>query len=193
MSESDKDFTCISGATASVAHPALSCVKEQERDKYVTKIFKNHGSIKSDFFYEQEKNVYDQFNKKLKRIDPKEEFFLSHYTECNYIDKKELEKQHCGVNETNIGDEDENNRQKFLKFINSNKKEKKSLKSQMRNVNRMYRGNTIEAAMQRDFLFENTMRIKKSNPARRKSFRARHNCANPGPRHKARYWSCRSW
>jgi len=37
------------------------------------------------------------------------------------------------------------------------------------------------------------MRIKKSNPARRKSFRARHNCANPGPRHKARYWSCRKW
>jgi hypothetical protein len=37
------------------------------------------------------------------------------------------------------------------------------------------------------------MRIKKSNPKRRKSFRARHNCANPGPRWKARYWSCRSW
>jgi hypothetical protein len=37
------------------------------------------------------------------------------------------------------------------------------------------------------------MRIKKSNPSRRKSFRARHNCANPGPRHKARYWSCRAW
>ena len=37
------------------------------------------------------------------------------------------------------------------------------------------------------------MRIKKSNPARRKSFRARHNCANPGPRTKARYWSCRKW
>lgn len=37
------------------------------------------------------------------------------------------------------------------------------------------------------------MKIKKSNPARRKSFRARHNCDNPGPRHKARYWSCRKW
>lgn len=37
------------------------------------------------------------------------------------------------------------------------------------------------------------MRIKKSNPARRRSFRARHNCANPGPRTKARYWSCRKW
>jgi hypothetical protein len=40
---------------------------------------------------------------------------------------------------------------------------------------------------------DKTMRIKKSNPARRKSFRARHNCDNPGPRHKARYWSCRAW
>lgn len=36
-------------------------------------------------------------------------------------------------------------------------------------------------------------KIKKSNAARRKSFRARHNCSNPGPRHKARYWSCRKW
>ena len=40
---------------------------------------------------------------------------------------------------------------------------------------------------------QKTMRIKKSNPARRKSFRARHNCENPGPRTKARYWSCRAW
>ena len=37
------------------------------------------------------------------------------------------------------------------------------------------------------------MRIKKSNPKRRKSFRARHHCENPGPRWKARYWSCRAW
>jgi hypothetical protein len=38
------------------------------------------------------------------------------------------------------------------------------------------------------------MRIKKSNPKRRKSFRARHHCdTNPGPRTKARYWSCRKW
>lgn len=37
------------------------------------------------------------------------------------------------------------------------------------------------------------MRIKKSNPKRRKSFRARHHCENPGPKTKARYWSCRKW
>lgn len=37
------------------------------------------------------------------------------------------------------------------------------------------------------------MTIKKSNPARRKSFRARHKCSNPGPKTKAKYWSCKAW
>lgn len=37
------------------------------------------------------------------------------------------------------------------------------------------------------------MSIKKDDPARRKSFRARHNCDNPGPKWKARYWSCKAW
>lgn len=37
------------------------------------------------------------------------------------------------------------------------------------------------------------MKIKRSIPARRKSFRARHNCDSPGPKTKARYWSCKKW
>lgn len=37
------------------------------------------------------------------------------------------------------------------------------------------------------------MEIKRDDPARRKSFRARHDCANPGPKWKARYWSCWQW
>ena len=37
------------------------------------------------------------------------------------------------------------------------------------------------------------MRIKKSIPARRRSYRARHHCENPGPRWKANYWSCKAW
>jgi len=37
------------------------------------------------------------------------------------------------------------------------------------------------------------MVIKKNNPERRKNFRARHNCENPGPRWKPKYWSCRAW
>jgi hypothetical protein len=37
------------------------------------------------------------------------------------------------------------------------------------------------------------MEIKRDDPSRRKSFRARHNCDNPGPKWKARYWSCYQW
>ena len=37
------------------------------------------------------------------------------------------------------------------------------------------------------------MRIKKNQKGRRKNFRARHNCDNPGPKTKARYWSCKAW
>ena len=37
------------------------------------------------------------------------------------------------------------------------------------------------------------MEIKRDDPQRRKNFRSRHNCDNPGPKHKARYWSCRQW
>jgi len=37
------------------------------------------------------------------------------------------------------------------------------------------------------------MEIKRDDPARRKSFRARHNCDNPGPKTKAKYWSCKMW
>lgn len=37
------------------------------------------------------------------------------------------------------------------------------------------------------------MTIKKHDPERRRSFRARHNCDDPGPKTKARYWSCKAW
>lgn len=40
---------------------------------------------------------------------------------------------------------------------------------------------------------DKNMTIKKNIPGRRKSFRARHNCDNPGPKTKARYWSCKAW
>ena len=40
---------------------------------------------------------------------------------------------------------------------------------------------------------DKNMEIKVDDPERRKSFRARHNCDNPGPKWKARYWSCKAW
>jgi hypothetical protein len=35
--------------------------------------------------------------------------------------------------------------------------------------------------------------IKRDNPKRKKAFRDRHNCDNPGPPNKARYHSCKMW
>ena len=37
------------------------------------------------------------------------------------------------------------------------------------------------------------MEIRRDDPERRKNFRSRHGCDDPGPPNKARYWSCRLW
>lgn len=50
------------------------------------------------------------------------------------------------------------------------------------------KGNTIKVSFG-----DPNLSIKRDNPERKKSFRARHNCDNPGPKTKARYWSCRYW
>jgi nicotinic acid mononucleotide adenylyltransferase len=50
------------------------------------------------------------------------------------------------------------------------------------------KGNTVKVTFG-----DPNMEIKRDDPARRKSFRARHGCDNPGPKTKAKYWSCRQW
>ena len=65
---------------------------------------------------------------------------------------------------------------KFKVYVNSGKKDKEG-RVKAKKVN----------------FGDPNMKIKKSNPKRRKSFRARHNCDNPGPKTKARYWSCKKW
>ena len=65
---------------------------------------------------------------------------------------------------------------KFKVYVNSGKKDSKG-RIKAKKVN----------------FGDKNMKIKKSNPKRRKSFRARHNCDNPGPKTKARYWSCKKW
>ena len=65
---------------------------------------------------------------------------------------------------------------KFKVYVNSGKKDSKG-RIKAKKVN----------------FGDKKMKIKKSNPKRRKSFRARHNCDNPGPKTKARYWSCKKW
>ena len=70
------------------------------------------------------------------------------------------------------------------------KKFKVYVKNEKGNVVKVNFGHGGTSAKKRG---EKTMRIRKSNPEARKSFRARHNCDNPGPKWKARYWSCKMW
>ena len=75
---------------------------------------------------------------------------------------------------------------KFKVYVNTGKKNKDGT-IKVKKVNFGHGGTSAKKAGQK------TMRIKKSDPARRRSFRARHNCDSPGPKTKARYWSCRKW
>jgi hypothetical protein len=75
---------------------------------------------------------------------------------------------------------------KFKVYVNSGKKNADgSIK--VKKVNFGHGGTSAKKAGQK------TMKIRKSNPKARSAFRARHNCDNPGPKTKARYWSCKKW
>ena len=75
---------------------------------------------------------------------------------------------------------------KFKVYVNSGKKDKEG-RIIAKKVNFGHGGTSAKRKG------EKTMKIRKSNPKARKNFRARHNCANPGPKTKARYWSCKAW
>ena len=75
---------------------------------------------------------------------------------------------------------------KFKVYVNTGKKNADGT-IKVKKVNFGHGGTSAKKAGQK------TMRIRKSDPARRRSFRARHNCDNPGPKYKARYWSCKFW
>ena len=75
---------------------------------------------------------------------------------------------------------------KFKVYVNTGKKNADgSIK--VKKVNFGHGGTTAKK------LGQKTMKIRKSNPKRRKEFRARHRCDNPGPKTMARYWSCKKW
>jgi len=75
---------------------------------------------------------------------------------------------------------------KFKVYVNTGKKNADGT-IKVKKVNFGHGGTSAKKAG------EKTMSIRKSNPKARSSFRARHNCDTPGPKTKARYWSCRKW
>ena len=85
----------------------------------------------------------------------------------------------------------------FLQYITEDKKEKKGpLNKPIRTSGESKKfkvyvkdGDSVKTVRFGD----PNMEIKRDDPDRRKNFRARHNCDNPGPKTKARYWSCRQW
>ena len=128
--------------------------------------------------YEEAKAVFDQ----LKTKHPQEKFTYTRHPRISNMGGTARQVFPEGVAEDDIDEAKYHGREVPLgkKMAGDVKKSKVYVRKPNGNIVKVNFG-------------DKKMRIKKSNPARRKSFRARHNCANPGPRDKARYWSCRSW
>ena len=95
---------------------------------------------------------------------------------CGYMPQEELEEAEYQGRKVKLGKPMQGDTKKFKVYVKNPK------------------GNVVKVNFgQGGGAKGGTMKIRKSNPKARKSFRARHNCDNPGPRHKARYWSCRKW
>ena len=106
-----------------------------------------------------------------------------------------------------VEDEDEEDFLMFLKTYVSEIKESKSIKEAEYQGREVALGKPMQGDVKKFKVYvknpqgnvvkvnfgQKGAKIKKGNAKRRKSFRARHNCDSPGPRHKARYWSCRKW
>ena len=146
--------------------------------------------------------IADQFQNELKKADP--ETFKKLYGNKQTISDVESVEQEDWLQGQNdvtlngdefyetfgwIGENDENIEEaeyqgRTVKLNKPMRGDVKKFKVYVKNP----KGNTVKVNFG-----DPDMKIKKSNPARRRSFRARHNCDTPGPKHKARYWSCRKW
>ena len=137
-------------------------------DLTVLKNLLNEGKVK-EMLLAMEELTDEEFNAEygMSKAEAKEKFNL---------DEAEYQGRTVKLNKPTRGDV-----KKFKVYVKDPKT------GNVKKVNFGHGGTSAKKAGQK------TMSIKKSNPARRKSFRARHNCDNPGPKTKARYWSCRAW
>jgi len=150
---------------------------------------KKNESLNEEYINEEE--MSDRDRKTLERIRNKlYDASDAHKGQADDIDKMLSEEQieeavYAGktvkLNKPMRGDV-----KKFKVYVNSGKKDAKG-RIKAKKVNFGHGGTSAKRKG------EKTMRIRKSNPKARRNFRKRHNCANPGPKTKARYWSCRKW
>ena len=155
--------------------PLARNLSEQEADEYANRLANymfEQGyedfdiDISADELEESDEITYDDDD------DFFEDYGVMWYNEDDVIDEAEYQGRKVKLGKPMQGDT-----KKFKVYV-------KNPKGNIVKVNFGHGGSSVKGK---------AMKIKKSNPGARKSFRARHNCDNPGPRTKARYWSCRKW
>ena len=156
--------------------PLARNLSEQEADEYANRLANymfEQGyedfdiDISADELEESDEITYDDDD------DFFEEYGVMWYNEDDVIDEAEYQGRKVKLGKPMQGDV-----KKFKVYVKDPKT------GNTKKVNFGHGGSSVKGK---------AMKIKKNNPARRRSFRARHNCDNPGPRTKARYWSCRKW
>ena len=155
--------------------PLPRTLDEQESNEYANKLADylfSEGYEDFDIFV----NAHEAEDVHEVTFDDDDDFFAEYgvmwYNDDDVIDEAEYQGRKVKLGKPMQGDV-----KKFKVYV-------KNPKGNVVKVNFGHGGSSVEGK---------AMKIRKNNAAARRSFRARHNCDNPGPRHKARYWSCRKW
>ncbi len=155
--------------------PLPRTLDEQESSEYANKLANylfSEGYEDFDIFV----NAHESEDVHEVTFDDDDDFFAEYgvmwYNDDDVIDEAEYQGRKVKLGKPMQGDT-----KKFKVYV-------KNPKGNVVKVNFGHGGSSVKGK---------AMKIRKNNAAARRSFRARHNCDNPGPRHKARYWSCRKW
>jgi len=155
--------------------PLPRTLDEQESSEYANKLANylfSEGYQDFDIFV----NAHEAEDVHEVTFDDDDDFFAEYgvmwYNDDDVIDEAEYQGRKVKLGKPMQGDV-----KKFKVYV-------KNPKGNVVKVNFGHGGSSVKGK---------AMKIRKNNAAARRSFRARHNCDNPGPRHKARYWSCRKW
>ena len=154
-----------------------------EEKAELRKILKDEGGAAGMKNFKDKIDKPEKDIKKAAKDDPK----ITKHRHGDYILKEEeLEEAVYRGRKVKLNKPMRGDVKKFKVYVNSGKKDKEG-RIKAKKVNFGHGGSSAKKKG------EKTMKIRKSNPKARKNFRARHNCANPGPKTKARYWSCKKW
>ena len=155
--------------------PLPRTLDEQESKEYANKLANylfSEGYEDFDIFV----NAHEAEDVHEVTFDDDDDFFAEYgvmwYNDDDVVDEAEYQGRKVKLGKPMQGDV-----KKFKVYV-------KNPKGNVVKVNFGHGGSSVKGK---------AMKIRKNNAAARRSFRARHNCDNPGPRHKARYWSCRKW